>query len=328
MTEESIEEVLESESMTSDEEITLLTAGNCDLSAIGAAFLVSRGSVSEQVRDLVELFICCESGINEWSLSDFRGWLEQNSPLTAERFNQAESTPGDTVPNRSGGSVWKSISQQIANATNLSLGWPIIRVQRGTYCALEVEIDDILSRQRSRLSPRESDSHYGVSDGVTVPNQQAPSTIIELPSTIQSHLATNEEQSNHNPVESRPQGTEGYLYLAYNTESFDGWIKAGVSTTQDRLNQYQTADPHRAFRPIAFASISATETMPLYGFEAQLHILLKQRATQRGVASQTRHSEWFQISHESAIDILQNLHPDSFILDDNYAFAEGDEECW
>ena len=43
---------------------------------------------------------------------------------------------------------------------------------------------------------------------------------------------------------------DGYLYIITN-EAFKGWVKVGVTENlEKRLNQYQTADPHRGYKLI------------------------------------------------------------------------------
>lgn len=109
------------------------------------------------------------------------------------------------------------------------------------------------------------------------------------------------------------EATTGYLYLLENP-SFPGWVKAGRGTTNSRFEQYNTADPHRAYRPIADAPVSGN----LRDLERQLHSNISQRVPGEGNRGTTtasgRLSEWFRISREAAIQCLRDLHPDTIVI--------------
>jgi hypothetical protein len=62
--------------------------------------------------------------------------------------------------------------------------------------------------------------------------------------------------------------------------------------------------------------------MTLLQLEDQFHILLLPHATERGTPSQTGNSEWFRISHQQAIQVLSDLHPESFFMAPDYVALE------
>ena len=306
--------------------------GNRTLNDAGAAFMVARQSVGSNIPECIELYIM-EVGDIEWTPRDFIAWvLERSSQYAIQQFNQANTTSGDTASNRFGGNIGRSMSTQLSDSCNPNHSnyqrLPIYRVAPGRYRVLEAEIENII--QRTEHLVMASNGTNTTAQPLNGENEQTnqsttPSPLVLLPSEVMSHLSQNpsEESNEDSSLESNPLPEFGYLYLAYNQQSFHGWVKVGYSTAQNRINNYQTGDPHRAYRPIAYAAIQATEGMTLLQLEDQFHILLLPHATERGTPSQTGHSEWFRISHQQAIQVLRDLHPESFFMASDYvAFEE------
>ena len=312
---------------TGDSEV--LVPGSCCLNSIGAAFMATSPGSSD-IRDKVELYFM-EVGHIEWTPTDFITWIRERSPNVAQQLDQAHASPGDTVPNRQGGWIAKSISQHLAERTRPDYegDYPIHRLGRGRYQVIEEQIQGIIERQQNRVEPVSENIDSGQIEGHSTEQsfiENDPSPLITLPNQLLEHIgATEASQNEENTPTTSPAPTEGYLYLVYNEHSFQGWVKAGHSSTEDRINQYQTGDPHRAYRSIAYAGIQATDDMSLIQFETQFHILLLNRATDRGTPSQTGPSEWFQIPHSEAIQVLEELHPESFILAPDYVPNEENE---
>lgn len=312
---------------TGDSEV--LVPGSCRLNSIGAAFMATSPGSSD-IRDKVELYIM-EVGHVEWTPTDFITWIGERSPNVAQQLGQSHASPGDTVSNRQGGWIAKSISQQLANETRPENegNYPIHRPRRGWYQVIEEQIQVIIERQQHRVDPvSENIDSSQIEEHSTEQSftENDPSPLITLPNQLLEYIgATEASQNEENTPTTSPAPTEGYLYLVYNEHSFQGWVKAGHSSTENRINQYQTGDPHRAYRSIAYAGIQATDDMSLIQFETQFHILLLNRATGRGTPSQTGPSEWFQIPHSEAIQVLEELHPESFILAPDYVPNEENE---
>ena len=305
--------------------------GNCTLNPAGAAFMITRQSVGSNIPECVELFIM-EVGDIEWTPNEFIAWvLERSSQDAIQQFNQANTTPGDTASNRFGGNIGRSMSTQLSDSCNPNHSayqrLSIYRIARGRYRALEAEIENIIQRQEHLVTA--SNQSDAATQSSNADNEQTnlsatPSPLVVLPSEVLSHLSENApEENNENPTsESNPPPEFGYLYLAYNQQSFHGWVKAGYSSSESRINNYQTGDPNRAYRSIAYATIQATEGMTLLQLEDQFHILLLPHATERGTPSQTGNSEWFRISHQQAIQVLSDLHPESFFMAPDYVGLE------
>jgi|TARA_B110000881_G_scaffold156069_1_gene138894 hypothetical protein len=305
--------------------------GNCTLNDAGAAFMAARQSPSSNIRECVELYIM-EVGDIEWTPNEFIAWVrERSSPAATQQFDQANTTSGDTVGNRFGGNIGRSISQRLAESTNPNSAMyqniPIHRVARGRYQVLEAEIENIIQRQQHLVqASNESNTATQPSneENEQINQSATPSPLVVLPPEVLSHLSENasEESSENSSSESNPPAEFGYLYLAYNQRSFSGWVKAGYSTEQNRIDNYQTGDPHRLYRPIAYAAIQATEGMTLLQLETQFHTMILPHMTARGTPSQTRNSEWFRISHVRAIQVLNELHPESFFMAPDYVGLE------
>ena len=298
--------------------------GNCTLNDAGAAFMVARQSVGSNIPECIELYIM-EVGDIEWTPRDFIAWvLERSSQYAIQQFNQANTTSGDTTSNRFGGNIGRSMSTQLSDSCNPNHSnyqrLPIYRTALGRYRVLEAEIENIIQRREHWVM---------ASDGTNTTVQQTnesttPSPLVVLPSEVMSHLSQNpsDESNEDSSSHTNPLPEFGYMYLAYNQQSFHGWVKAGYSTEQNRINNYQTGDPHRSYRPIAYAAIQAIEDMTLLQLEDQFHILLLPHATERGTPSQTGNSEWFRISHQQAIQVLSDLHPESFFMAPDYVALE------
>jgi hypothetical protein len=89
---------------------------------------------------------------------------------------------------------------------------------------------------------------------------------------------------------------EGYVYVI-TSKAHEGWVKIGMADDPNkRLSQYQTSSPYRDFT--LEHSVHSTDNRKA---EAEAHL----RA--RLVASQNNY-EWFKLSVEEAITILDNLN--------------------
>jgi predicted GIY-YIG superfamily endonuclease len=89
---------------------------------------------------------------------------------------------------------------------------------------------------------------------------------------------------------------EGYVYVI-TSKAHKGWVKIGMADDPNRrLSQYQTSSPYRDFT--LEHSVHSTDNRKA---EAEAHL----RA--RLVASQNNY-EWFKLSVEEAITILDNLN--------------------
>jgi hypothetical protein len=267
-----------------------------------------------------------ENGDIEWNPSDIVSWIRERDPRAVQELDQSTTTGGDSASHRTGGRLARSITQQVAEIARS--GTPIIeRVNQGTYRVIHQEIQNIIARQEHRVEASNApNTPNQVSSETTEQTIQAtiPSPLVVLPSEILDHISANvSEESNENSTsESSPQPEFGYLYLAYNERSFPGWVKAGYSSETNRINNYQTGDPHRAYRSIAYAAIHASASMTLLYLEAQFHTLLLPHKSERGRPSQTKNSEWFRISHTLAIQVLRDLHPESFLMAPDYVATE------
>jgi hypothetical protein len=305
--------------------------GNRTLNAAGAAFMATRQSPGSNIRECVELYIM-EVGDIEWTPAEFITWVrERLSEDDTQQFDQANTTSGDTASNRVGGNIGRSISQVLADSCNPNHSHyqrlPIYRVARGRYRVLDAEIENIIQRREHWVmaSDRTNTTAQPSNEENEQSNQSTtPSPLVVLPSDVMSHLSQNPSEGSNedSSSESNPLPEFGYLYLAYNQQSFPGWVKAGYSTEENRINNYQTGDPHRAYRSIAYATIQATEGMTLLQLETQFHTMLLPHITARGTPSQTRNSEWFRISHQQAIQVLSDLYPESFFMAPDYVRLE------
>ena len=89
---------------------------------------------------------------------------------------------------------------------------------------------------------------------------------------------------------------EGYVYVI-TSKAHEGWVKIGMADDPNkRLSQYQTSSPYRDF--VLEHSVYSTDNR-----KAEQEAHLKARA----VASQNNY-EWFKLSTEEAITILDNLN--------------------
>ena len=89
---------------------------------------------------------------------------------------------------------------------------------------------------------------------------------------------------------------EGYVYAITNA-AWPGWVKIGMAIdAEDRLNGYQTSSPHRDF-----VLEHAIKTNDRRKSEREAH----RKAKKLSVDS---NSEWFKLSVEQAINILDNLN--------------------
>jgi hypothetical protein len=87
----------------------------------------------------------------------------------------------------------------------------------------------------------------------------------------------------------------GHIYVLKNP-AWPDWVKVGKAVDAlDRLNSYQTASPNRDYSVIHFI-----ETQNRHAVEKAAHIKLNEACT-------GRHNEWFRISNDTAISILNNF---------------------
>ncbi|MDC3235662.1 GIY-YIG nuclease family protein [Candidatus Poseidoniaceae archaeon] len=166
-----------------------------------------------------------------------------------------------------------------------------------------VQIDDSVG---SGVHEATASSQGGI--GLAAPIGQQ--TVPLLPSEeIQSHLPELPAANPHHLDEPNTTSTSGFLYFIENP-SFPGWIKVGRGSTVTRYEAYNTGDPHRGYRLIAETPVSGN----LGELERELHILISQSATARGVSSaSSRLSEWFEIPVDVAVSILVDRYPSAFI---------------
>jgi len=88
---------------------------------------------------------------------------------------------------------------------------------------------------------------------------------------------------------------EGYVYILIHPKNI-GWVKIGMTEDLDkRLSQFQTACPTRSFKYAHTKHFDNRRTA-----EAKAHVLAQKVAT-------IRNNEWFEMSVEQAITILDNL---------------------
>jgi hypothetical protein len=108
------------------------------------------------------------------------------------------------------------------------------------------------------------------------------------------------------PENEAPAGqaaTSGIIYLGENRSAWTGWVMSGKTSGSNRLGGYQTGAPFRDYDFIATARVEEG----LSDAEDRLQDALDAQATQRGVASDTGDSEWFEIDRDLAVEILQEL---------------------
>ena len=89
--------------------------------------------------------------------------------------------------------------------------------------------------------------------------------------------------------------SEGYVYILVHPKHL-GWVKIGMTEDLDkRLSQFQTACPTRSFKFAHTKHFNNRRTA-----EAKAHVLAQKAAT-------IRNNEWFKMSVEQAITILDSL---------------------
>ncbi len=89
---------------------------------------------------------------------------------------------------------------------------------------------------------------------------------------------------------------EGYVYVITN-KAWPGWVKIGMAVdAEERLNSYQTSSPHRDY--ILAHSVASNDRRKS---EKEAHTRALPLATDSK-------GEWFKLSVEQAITILDNLN--------------------
>lgn len=89
---------------------------------------------------------------------------------------------------------------------------------------------------------------------------------------------------------------EGHVYVITN-KAWPGWVKIGMAIdAEDRLNGYQTSSPHRDY--VLEHSVSSNDRRKS---EQEAH-------TKAQLLAIETYGEWFKISVEQAINILDNLN--------------------
>jgi len=89
---------------------------------------------------------------------------------------------------------------------------------------------------------------------------------------------------------------EGYVYVITN-KAWPGWVKIGMAVdSEERLNSYQTSSPHRDY--ILEHSVASNDRRKS---EKEAHTRALPLATDSK-------GEWFKLSVEQAITILDNLN--------------------
>lgn len=305
-----------------------LVIGECELSPQGLAWINQfNNSVPNSVRRALELFIMIQG--REFRISEFITWLENHVSLIQYELLHGTATPGSTDGSRymspRARSIHQIVGQSLTQGGSVpqSAG-PLVEVipprpdesenvhPRRLLTSQEATLP---TRNTEYLQPRQAstDSETSFSQPVFAQAQNQQQVAITPSQSSLENLPEQPQDESSPPSEPNPEATSGYLYLLENP-SFPGWVKAGRGSTDSRFEQYNTADPHRAYRPIADAPVSGN----LRDLEQQLHSNISQRVPgegNRGTSTASgRLSEWFRISREAAIQCLRDLHPDTIVV--------------
>lgn len=313
---------------------TTLPIGGCELTSLGASQF-AQGNHS--LRQALEIYIMTNS--REFTNSQFIAWLRSVSYHFDQEVTNGSPPPGATGGHRNRTSAERSIMQHIgqdhtsggSEATN-----PLLE-NIGRASNREI-IRRLLESEEQNLPTRNTDwlrvrgifqqAQVDVSVGSGVHKATASSqegiglaapigqqAVPLLPSEeVQSHLPELPNANPYNLDGAVTTSTSGFLYFIENP-SFPGWIKVGRGSTVTRYEAYNTGDPHRGYRLIAETPVSGN----LGELERELHILISQNATARGVSSASeRLSEWFEIPVDMAISILVDRYPSAIIHSANW----------
>jgi hypothetical protein len=111
-------------------------------------------------------------------------------------------------------------------------------------------------------------------------------------------------------VREEDASTEGYVYAIYN-KAWPDWVKIGKATDEkQRLDQFQTSSPHRDYALLHSVFVDDRSVA-----EKQAHKKAQQVAKDDNF-------EWFMITHEQAVQILNSLLEQDEIPQDLFAYAE------
>lgn len=308
-----------------------LVIGECELTPEGLAWINQfNNSVPNSVRRALELFIMVRG--REFRISEFITWLENHVSLI-----QNELVHGNATTGASGGSAYysprsRSIQQIVSQSLTLGgsvpqpAGFLVEKIASSSNESdsvvprrlLSSQEETLPTRNTTLLCPRDSTTDESETDAsenqpVFAHAQNQQQFAITPSQASLDNLPEQASDESSPPSPPAQEATTGYLYLLENP-SFPGWIKAGRGTTNSRFEQYNTADPHRAYRPIADAPVQGN----LRELEQQLHSSISQRVPgegNRGTSTVSgRLSEWFRIPREQAIQCLTELHPGTIVV--------------
>lgn len=311
-----------------------LVIGECELTPEGLAWINQfNNSVPNSVRRALELFIMIHGTV--FRISNFITWLENHATLIQNDLIHGTATPGASGGSASISSRERAIRQRVGEDLTQGGGRassPLVEaiqssssenhrvVPRRLLASQEATLP---TRNTTLLRPRDSTIDESETENLETTESTNQPAVAQAQNQQQCAITPSQASLDNLPEqasdESGPpspptqEATTGYLYLLENP-SFPGWVKAGRGTTNSRFEQYNTADPHRAYRPIADAPVQGN----LRELEQQLHSSISQRVFgegNRGTSTVSgRLSEWFRIPREQAIQCLTELHPGTIVV--------------
>jgi len=311
-----------------------LVIGECELTPEGITWINQfNNSVPNSVRIALELFIMIHGRV--FRISEFIAWLRNHTILIQNDLIHGTATQGAAGGSSYMSSRERAIRQRVGESLTQGGGLasnPLVEaiessssesasvVPRRLLASQEATLP---TRNTTLLRPRDSTIDESETDDLETTDSTNQPAVAQAQNQQQFAITPSQASLDNLPEqasdESSPpsppaqEATTGYLYLLENP-SFPGWIKAGRGTTNSRFEQYNTADPHRAYRPIADAPVQGN----LRELEQQLHSSISQRVPgegNRGTSTASgRLSEWFRISREQAIQCLTELHPDTIVV--------------
>lgn len=312
-----------------------LVIGECELTPEGITWINQfNNSVPNSVRRALELFIMIQGRV--FRISEFIVWLRNHVILIQHELIHGTATGGTSGGSRyispRERSIRQSIGQFLTYRPNNGPSNPLVEAIQSSSSEsasvvprrlLASEEATLPTRNTTLLRPRDSTIDESETDNLETTESTNQPAVAQAQNQQQSAITPSQASLDNLPEqasdESSPpsppaqEATTGYLYLLENP-SFPGWVKAGRGTTNSRFEQYNTADPHRAYRPIADAPVQGN----LGELEQQLHSSISQRVPgegNRGTSTASgRLSEWFRISREQAIQCLTELHPDTVVV--------------
>jgi len=311
-----------------------LVIGECELTPEGITWINQfNNSVPNSVRIALELFIMIHGRV--FRISEFIAWLRNHTILIQNDLIHGTATQGAAGGSSYISSRERAIRQRVGESLTQGGGRapnPLVEaiessssesanvVPRRLLASQEATLP---TRNTTLLRPRDSTIDESETDDLETTESTNQPAVAQAQNQQQFAITPSQASLDNLPEqasdESAPpspptqEATTGYLYLLENP-SFPGWIKAGRGTTNSRFEHYNTADPHRAYRPIADAPVQGN----LRELEQQLHSSISQRVPgegNRGTSTATgRLSEWFRISREQVIQCLTELHPDTIVV--------------